>query len=151
MNTTRRFESLQGVFCYSWLMNVLFVCNGNVARSQEAEAFFNDLSEDDIAASAGVNVKVGKPIDPLVVQVMKEEGFNLKYATRKFWDEEMVAKAGLIISFKPADELPPELKDSGNIRYWKVEDPQHQPIEFHRKIRDEVRSRVTDLISELDG
>lgn len=131
-------------------MNVLFVCNGNVARSQEAEAFFNDLSEDDIATSAGINVKVGKPIDPLVIQAMEEEGYSLNKAERKFWNEAMIAKSGLIVSFKPENELPPELRESGKIRYWQVEDPQHQPIEFHRKIRDEVKSKVMALVAELD-
>lgn len=29
-------------------MNVLFICRDNAVRSQEAEAIFNDLSEDDI-------------------------------------------------------------------------------------------------------
>ena len=50
-------------------MNVLFVCNGNVARSQEAEIFFNTLKEKDdtIARSGGINVKLGKSIDPLVI------------------------------------------------------------------------------------
>ena len=132
-------------------MNVLFVCNGNVARSQEAEAFFNDLSEDDVAISAGVNVKVGKLIDPLVVEVMQEADYGLRNAKRKLWNEAMIEKADLIVSFKPGNEIPSELKDSGKIRYWNVEDPQHQPIEFHRKIRNEVRSKVKDLISELDG
>lgn len=132
-------------------MKVLFICNGNVARSQEAEAFFNDLSEYDIATSAGVKVKVGKPIDPLVIQVMDEAGYSLKQAKRKLWNEEMIAKAGLIVSCKPENELPPKLRDSGKIRYWLVEDPQHQPIEFHRKIRDEVKSKVAALVSELDG
>lgn len=132
-------------------MNVLFICNGNVARSQEAEAFFNDLSENDIATSAGINVKVGKLIDPLVAEVMKEADYGLKNAKRKIWNVDMIENAELIISFKPEDELPPELRDSGKIRYWQVEDPQHQTIEFHRKIRDEIRSKVEALISELDG
>lgn len=132
-------------------MNVLFICNGNVARSQEAEAFFNDLSEYDIATSAGINVKVGKPIDSLVIQVMKEEDYSMKRAVRKLWNEAMIQKAGVIVSFKPANELPKELRDSGKIRYWHVEDPQHQNIEFHREVRDQVRDQVLELISELDG
>ncbi|HEX8389922.1 MAG TPA: low molecular weight phosphatase family protein [Candidatus Saccharimonadales bacterium] len=132
-------------------MNILFICNANVARSQEAEAFLNDLSEDDIATSAGINVKVGKPIDPLVIEVMKEADFSLKNAKRKLWTEDMIANAGLIVSFKPENELPVELRNSEKIRYWHVEDPQHQPIEFHRKIRDEVRTKVSELVSELDG
>ncbi|MEO5498890.1 MAG: low molecular weight phosphatase family protein [Candidatus Saccharimonadales bacterium] len=132
-------------------MNILFVCNGNVARSQEAEVFFNDLSEDDIAYSCGINVKIGKPIDPLVTEVMKESDYSMKSAVRKFIDKEMIDKADIIVSFKPENELPEVLKGSGKLRYWQVDDPQHQDIEFHRRVRDEVKSKVTSLISELDG
>ncbi len=87
-------------------MNVLFVCNGNVARSQEAEAYFTSQTPDGVhrAASAGINVKLGKPIDPMVVAVMKEDGYDLAGAVRKQIDPEMVRQADRIVSFKPANE-----------------------------------------------
>lgn len=115
-------------------MNYLFICNGNVARSQEAEAFFNakKTSEADTAQSAGINVKLGKPIDPLVVEVMNEIGYDVSGAVRKFVDEDMVADSDKIISFKPVEELP---------------DPQHQPIEFHRAVRDNIAARVLNLVA----
>lgn len=130
-------------------MNILFVCNGNVARSQEAEIFFNDLSKNSHALSAGVNVKLDKPIDPIVVTVMGEVGYSMKDCTRKFADESMIKEADLVISFKPHDELPVILQRHVNVRYWNVLDPQHQPIEFHREVRDQVRKLVKDLIEEI--
>ncbi len=132
-------------------MKVLFVCNGNVARSQEAEAFFNDMSEDNIAASCGINVKVGKPIDPLVVEVMTEADYEMKKAVRKLINKEMVDNADLIVSFKPENELPEFLQNSVKIRFWQVNDPQHQDIGFHRRVRDEIKEKVISLISELEG
>jgi len=133
-------------------MNILFVCNGNVARSQEAELFFNTLTQDENthATSGGINVKLGKPIDPLVVEVMKEIGFDISAATRKFTDETMVSGADLIVSFKPAEELPDFIRNHNNVSYWNVPDPQAQSIEFHREVRDTVRQKVTDLIEELN-
>lgn len=132
-------------------MNVLFVCNGNVARSQEAELFFNTLKHDDTstATSGGINVKLGKPIDPLVIEVINEVGYDIAKATRKFATEDMANIADIVVSFKPADELPVFLKDHTNIRYWNVDDPQAQPIEFHRKVRDEVKEKVINLVKEL--
>lgn len=132
-------------------MNILFVCNGNVARSQEAEIFFNTLKHDSgsIATSGGINVKLGKPIDPLVIETMKELGYDISNATRKFADEAMASTADLVVSFKSADELPEFLKNHANIRYWNVADPQAQPIEFHRKVRDEVKEKVINLVKEL--
>lgn len=127
-------------------MNYLFICNGNVARSQEAEAFFNGLKQDDDGVeSAGVNVKLGKSIDPLVVEVMGELGMDLSKAERKFVSEEMVGRADVIVSFKPIDELPEYLQKREDIILWQVADPQHQNIEFHRAVRDEVRGLVAHL------
>lgn len=133
-------------------MKILFVCNGNVARSQEAELFFDILKNDEqsVAESAGINVKLGKPIDPLVIEVMNEIGYDISKAHRKFINEKMVENADLVISFKPKDELPEYLQSHKNIRYWNVVDPQHKPIEFHRQVRDSVRKKVEDLVEELN-
>ncbi len=127
-------------------MKYLFICNGNVARSQEAEYFFNDLSEDDIATSAGVNAKVGKPLDPLVLEVMQEVDYGMVGAYRKLVTEEVVQEADKIISFKPFEELPDFVQRRKDIEFWYVPDPQNQPIEFHRKVRDEVHQRVKNLL-----
>jgi protein-tyrosine-phosphatase len=83
---------MQRLFCYNNIMKVLFICNGNVARSQESELFFNALENDEqsFARSGGVDVKLGKPIDPLVVEVMDEIGYDLSNVQRKFVDKNMV-------------------------------------------------------------
>lgn len=132
-------------------MKILFVCNGNVARSQEAELFFNALKHDNnsLASSGGVNVKLGKLIDPLVVEVMDEIGYDISGAVRKFADGKMAQDADIVVSFKPEDELPDFIRNHPNVRYWKVADPQAQPIEFHREVRDAVQQKVTDLIEQL--
>lgn len=128
-------------------MHYLFVCNGNVARSQEAEYFFNDLSEDDIAKSAGVNAKVGKPLDPLVLEVMQEVDYGMPGARRKPITEEMTDWADKIISFKPLNELPGYVQErKDDIEFWDVPDPQHQPLEFHRRVRDDILGRIENLL-----
>lgn len=130
-------------------MNILFVCNGNVARSQEAELFFNKLSKKNHAVSAGVNVEVGKPIDPLVVSVMEEIGFLMQSSVRKTANKHMVDNADLIISFMSYDELPEILQAHPNMRYWNVLDPRHQPIMFHRGVRDQIKKQVEELVREI--
>ena len=130
-------------------MNVLFVCNGNVARSQEAAIFFNDTSNLNYAQSAGVNVKAGKPIDPLVVSVMQELNYSMQDCYRKYADDSLINVADLVISFKPYSELPLALQSHPNIRYWDVADPQHQSIDFHREVRDSIKSKVDELVDEI--
>lgn len=130
-------------------MNVLFVCNGNVARSQEAEVFFNGLTKSHSAKSAGVNVVIGKPIHPLVIEVMDEIGYKMKDNFRKVVDEDLVKNADLIVSFKPKHELPEIVQAHKMIKYWSVPDPRHQSIEFHREVRDAVWLKINELIEEM--
>ena len=132
-------------------MNILFICNGNVARSQEAELFFNSskLAGTMHATSAGINVRIGKPIDPIVIQVMAEAGHTLEGAKRKFADKRRVDAADLIVSFVPKDKLPAHIQSHQKIRFWQVDDPRHQSLEFHRRARDQIKEQVDTLTNEL--
>lgn len=130
-------------------MNVLFICNGNVARSQEAVIFFNNASKLNHAQSAGVNVKEGKPIDPLVISVMQELNYSMQDCYRKYADEKIIDDADLIISFKLYHELPVHVQSHSNVRYWEVADPQHQSIDFHREVRDSIKLMINELVSEI--
>ncbi|MGD8294416.1 MAG: arsenate reductase ArsC, partial [Desulfobacterales bacterium] len=57
---------------------VLFICGHNSGRSQMAEAFLNDIAGDQMdVESAGLDPK---PVNPLVIDVMQEIGFDLSKA-----------------------------------------------------------------------
>lgn len=61
-------------------MKILFVCLGNVARSQMAEAFYNKYTNSVAAKSAGVlDYTPAKYVHPTreVIEVMKEEGIDV--------------------------------------------------------------------------
>lgn len=132
-------------------MHILFVCDGNVARSQESERYFNLIkaNAENTASSAGVNVIVGKPIDPLVVSVMAEENISMQGAYRKQLSPEAVGSADVLVSFKDESELPAFAKQAKRIVYWHVDDPRRQNIEFHRRVRNEVKRKVKVLVYEL--
>jgi arsenate reductase len=130
-------------------MKILFICDGNVARSQEAELFVNKLSDGKhLATSAGVNPKVGKPIDPMVIEVMKEIGYSMNSSVRKPIDKVVTDNADVIVSFKPAEELP-EFVRQRKVQYWNVADPARQSIEFHRETRDLVKFKVESLLAKI--
>jgi len=57
-------------------LRVLFICQHNSGRSQIAEAYLKKLAGDRVhVESAGL--KPAEAVNPLVVEVMKEEGFDL--------------------------------------------------------------------------
>jgi arsenate reductase (thioredoxin) len=133
------------------MKNILYICDGNVARSQEAETFTNELGKGNYSASsAGTDPKVGKQIDPMVISVMQELGYDMAKSFRKPIDEQVVSKADLIISFKNADELPESVRSRKNVRYWTITDPRGQSIEVHRETRDIIKAGVEALLKEND-
>ena len=135
-------------------MNVLFVCNGNVARSQIAETLFNHLSGHQ-ATSAGTAVRhldvegqtikahsetPGAPVTPgIVLDLMQEKGFDLSGNTRNQVTLEMVDSADRIILM--LGRIPPEdfLAQSEKTEVWDITDPAHMTRETTALNMDEVQ------------
>lgn len=130
------------------MKKILFVCVGNASRSQMAEAFANHYGRGKIiASSAGTNPAA--EIDPNAVKVMKEKGIDISGQKPKPIDFDEVSKADVIVTmgcgaegFCPATFLE-------KVRDWKLDDPKGKPIEFTRKIRDEIERKVKAMIEEL--
>jgi len=132
------------------MKKVLFVCVGNASRSQMAEAFANHYGRGKIiASSAGTNPAT--EIDPNAVEVMKEKGIDISGRKPKPIDFNEVSTADVIVTmgcgaegFCPATFLE-------RVRDWNLDDPKGKPIEFVRKIRNEIEEKVKALIEELSG
>ena len=134
-------------------MKILFVCRGNVARSQMAEAYYNFLTKTKDASSAGVldftPLKYGRPVKE-VIQVMKEDGIDISQQNVKFITEEMVKESDRIFVMCEKEECPEFLLNSNKITFWDIDDPYNTDIENHRKIRDEVKKQVRLLIENIN-
>ena len=57
-------------------IKVLFICQHNSGRSQMAEAYLNQLYGDAIEVESG-GLEPAMQVNPVVVEVMAEEGFDL--------------------------------------------------------------------------
>ncbi len=126
------------------MKKVLFVCVHNSGRSQMAEAFFNRMAAGRAeAASAGTSP--GDTVDPTVVEVMLEEGIDLRDRKPKALDMEMLQQASLVVSMGCGVEgvCPASFAE---MQDWQLEDPKGRPVEKVRKIRDEIRKRVAELL-----
>jgi arsenate reductase (thioredoxin) len=128
---------------------VVFVCVHNSGRSMMAEAFFNQLAQGKAnALSAGT--QPGDKVNPTVVEAMREVGIDIGANKPKMLTFEMVEKAEKMITMGCEAEAgavcPASFIETED---WALEDPKDKPMETVRKIRDEIKNRVSRLISEL--
>jgi len=128
------------------LKTVLFVCVRNAARSQMAEAFFNEMAKGrHLGVSAGS--RPSNRINSDVVKVMAELGIDIRDMKPKKLTAEMVERADKVITMGCGDQVCPIIPKE--IQDWRLEDPEGQPIEKIRQIRDQIRSRVKLLIETI--
>ena len=131
------------------MKTVLFVCIHNSGRSQMAEAFFNLLAKGK-AKGVSAGTQPADKVNPVVAEAMKEVGIDISGTKPKALTMEMVERADWMITMGCGDDAeglcPAKLIETED---WDLNDPKGQSIEKVRKIRDEVKSRVTKLVKEI--
>lgn len=140
--------------------SMLFVCIHNSARSQMAETFANHYGKGILRAqSAGL--EPGK-LNPLVVEAMKEIGFDISHnATTSVFD---LFKEGAIFHYVATvcDEAAAERCPvfPGMVRkrlHWGFRDPSalqgapEEKLAAVREIRDEIRERIREFVRDEFG
>ena len=126
--------------------SVLFVCVHNAGRSQMAAGLLQHLAGDRIdVRSAGTEPR--DQINPAAAQAMAEIGIDITHATPKVLTDNAVETSDVVITMGCGDKCP--YYPGVSYRDWKLDDPAGQPIEVVRRIRDEIKQRVNDLIEEL--
>jgi arsenate reductase len=128
------------------LKKVLFVCVENAGRSQMAEAIARAYGVD--ATSAGTIPAAS--VNPMVVEAMKERGFNLSSSKPKMLTNQMIEDADYVVTMgcKVEDVCPKPLivKMEKKLVDWHIDDPKGKPIEEVRKIRTTIEDRVIELL-----
>ena len=125
---------------------VLFVCVHNAGRSQMAAGFMNELGAGRVEVlSAGSAPK--DSINPIAVEAMQEVGIDISRNTPKVLTPEAVQESDAVITMGCGDACPfyPGKRDED----WVLDDPAGQGIESVRVIRDDIKRRVEQLLSEL--
>ena len=134
-------------------MNILFLCRGNVGRSQMAEWLFKkEFGEKYKVTSAGT--KLSGPEEPIgnltpaineVIDVMKEEGIDVSNSIRKQVTEDMVNSADKVVAILEDEELPDYLINSPKLVRWHVIDPKGKDLDETRRIKDEIKELITQM------
>jgi len=137
------------------MIDVLFICIHNSARSQMAEAFLNRLGEGKYhAESAGL--EPGK-LNPLVVEVMQEIGYDIsKNPTNSVFDYYTEGRKYTYV-IKVCDAMSgqrcPIFPGALHTIDWNLEDPSslngslEAKLERTRQIRDLVKAKVEAFIA----
>jgi arsenate reductase len=133
-------------------METLFVCVGNVGRSQMAEAFYRRMSKGGDVASAGTKGEMfaGIPLKNFAgktVRVMDEIGYDISMNVPKKLTRSMVDNVDRVIVMAEKDTWPDYLKESHKVIFWDVPDAKGTSVQFHRNRRDQIRELVKELVA----
>jgi arsenate reductase len=126
------------------MKTVIFACVHNAGRSQMAAAFFNQGADPNRARALSAGTQPAEHVHPEVVAVMREVGIDLSGARPTRLTDELAPGAQLLVTMGCGESCPvlPGLRRQD----WNLPDPQGQPPERVRAIRDAIRSRVERLI-----
>ena len=131
---------------------VLFICTGNVARSQMAEGFLRHYAGDRFEVfSGGLNPSY---VRPGVIQVMREVGIDISHHRSKSIEEFRDQEMDYVITVcDHAAQRCPEFALARERIHWSVEDPvapigdEEAQLAVFRRVRDDLRRRLNDFVA----
>jgi ArsR family transcriptional regulator, arsenate/arsenite/antimonite-responsive transcriptional repressor / arsenate reductase (thioredoxin) len=134
---------------------VLFLCTGNSARSQLAEALLHHLAEGTVeAASAGSNPK---PLHPNAVRVMKQRGIDISANRTKHLDEFVARRFDVVITLcDRVREVCPDFPADPDLVHWSVPDPalegptDRASYPAFERTASELETRIRFLLAAID-
>jgi protein-tyrosine-phosphatase len=129
---------------------VLFLCTGNSARSQMAEALLGQLAGGAVeAASAGSRPK---PLHPEAVRVMREHGIDISGRRSKHLEEFAGQRFGYVITLcDRVREVCPEFPGHPQLIHWSIADPAGEADlgAAFRRVAAELRTRIGFLLARI--
>jgi arsenate reductase (thioredoxin) len=130
------------------MKRVMFVCKKNSARSQMAEGFAKALGAGKMAVtSSGLEAS---QVNPRAIEVMQEVGIDISNQTSKPLSDFKPEDYDAVISLCGCGvNLPTDWVLRDLFEDWQLDDPAEQPEIFSR-VRDEVKTRVVQLIKTLN-
>lgn len=142
-------------------MKILFICRGNVGRSQMAAEVFKQLNNNHEILSAGTKVvspTTGESRHGQILKdtkgaentifVLQERGIDASGNRRTQLNPKLVDWADKIVSMAEQDTIPDYLLNSPKAIFWKIIDPKGTALEAHKQILDQINGLVREFIKE---
>lgn len=127
------------------MITVLFACVHNAGRSQVAAALFNQLAHPEKARAISAGTEPGERVHPVVVDVMREVGIDLSHVTPQKLTDALAREAQVHVTMGCGDACP--YVPGARVEDWPVQDPKGQSLDTARAIRNEIKRRVTVLVT----
>ena len=130
----------------SHIPGVLFLCVHNAGRSQMGAGFMRSLGADRVRVFSGGSEPASK-VNPSAVEAMREVGINIADYVPQKWSMEMLHEVDVVVTMGCGDTCP----YIPGKRYvdWPLDDPAGQGVESVRPIRDQIKTLVESLLTEL--
>jgi protein-tyrosine-phosphatase len=133
----------------------LFLCTGNSARSQIAEALLELMTEGTVsAASAGSHPKA---LHPNAVRVMRKRGIDISKNHTKHVDEFVSQRFDVVITLcDRVREVCPEFPSHPDLVHWSIPDPalegpnDRATIPRFERLATDLETRIGFLIQQLE-
>jgi arsenate reductase (thioredoxin) len=126
--------------------SVLFVCVHNAGRSQMAAGWLRHLAGDTVEIRSAGSEPADR-INPVAVQAMAEVGIDITAEHPRKLEPEAVEASDVVITMGCGDTCP--FHPGKRYEDWNLDDPAGQGIDAVRPIRDDIRTRVEQLLTEL--
>lgn len=135
---------------------VLFLCTGNSARSQMAEALLRSMAGDKFEVfSAGLEPK---GVHPNTLKVLSEVGVTTTGLRSKDVGEFLgraSIRYAIIVCSKAQEKCPSLFPFCPHILHWPFEDPalvqgEIESLTAFRKVRDQVKAKLLTWLKEME-
>src|SRR5262249_22720559 len=110
-----------------------------------AAAFFSQMADPQQAEAVSAGTEPAEHVHPEVVHVMREAGVDLGANRPQRLTDDLARSASLLITMRCGDACPyePGLERDD----WPLPDPKGRPLDEVRRIRDDIRDRVSSLLN----
>ena len=126
--------------------SVLFTCVHNAGRSQMAAGWMRHLAGDRVTVYSGGSEPTDK-VNPAAVASMAEAGIDIANEFPKPWTDEIVRASDVVVTMGCGDACP--LFPGKRYEDWQLDDPAGLDVADVAPIRDEIRTRVEQLLTSL--
>jgi arsenate reductase len=133
--------------------SILFVCTGNMCRSQMAEGFAKSmLPKSWRVFSAGT---IASGVHPIAIGVMQELGVDITDQYSKTLAEVPIDEIDYVVTLcGDARDRCPVFPNAVSQEHWPIEDPIYangspEAMDVFRRVRDDIHTRMQNLSKKL--